>query len=634
MRKVAHICTSGISHKILGDKLALLQRAGCEVTFVSSGDHLDASIRGMYPFQWRDVPMSRTIKPLHDLVSIWKLSRLLRRERYDIVHTHTAKAGLIGRIAGRLAGVPIVLHTSHGLPFYEGQSKAAYAVYRGLERFGARFCDALASQNEEDAGVLRKLAPWRPVYCEGNGVDLEKLDRSASTAHAQLLPSDLRTAYGIRSDAPMLLMAARFEQVKDHGLLLDALGSLKRQGRLNWVAVLAGQGPLEAATRSRIAAEGLAEDVVIIGHQSDLIPWLLMADAVALTSEKEGIPRSLMEAMALGKPVVATDVLGTRELVVGERGAVVSERRNGIGDDAVGANGSASGGGLNIVGGGNEHPQATGELVPYRDGGRLAEALDSMMNDSERRGRMGAAGRARIADRFTEEKVVSRLLVMYDEIARMKQRTSAWRDRWRRCVKRSVDIGVSLTLLLLLSPIIALTALAVRTKLGKPVLFRQERPGRYGNPFDVRKFRSMTDATDRQGRPLADEARLTPFGKLLRKSSLDELPQLLNVLRGDMSLIGPRPLLMEYLPLYTAEQKRRHDVRPGITGLAQVNGRNGLSWEEKFRLDVWYVDHGSLLLDLRIALKTVSKVLRSEGIQQEGQATVRKFAGGSSKEAL
>ncbi|WP_225446596.1 sugar transferase [Paenibacillus rhizovicinus] len=205
----------------------------------------------------------------------------------------------------------------------------------------------------------------------------------------------------------------------------------------------------------------------------------------------------------------------------------------------------------------------------------------------------------------------------------------------QRVAKRGIDIAVSLTLLALLSPVILLTALAVRSKLGSPVLFRQERPGRFGNPFHVRKFRTMTDAKDRHGNLLSDEVRLTSFGKLLRKLSLDELPQLLNVLAGDMSLIGPRPLLMEYLPLYTKDQARRHDVRPGITGLAQVNGRNALSWEEKFRMDVWYVEHYSLLLDVRIGMKTVSKVLQSEGIQQEGHVTTSKFAGSrSSKEAL
>lgn len=169
--------------------------------------------------------------------------------------------------------------------------------------------------------------------------------------------------------------------------------------------------------------------------------------------------------------------------------------------------------------------------------------------------------------------------------------------------------------------------IGVRFFLGKPVLFVQQRPGLNGQPFGVYKFRSMLDAVDADGCDLTDEQRLTRFGKWLRRSSLDELPQLINVLRGDMSLVGPRPLLIEYLPLYTPEQARRHEVRPGITGWAQVNGRNAISWEEKFALDVWYVDHQSLALDMKIAWLTLRKVLVRAGISAAGEATVSKFTG-------
>lgn len=193
--------------------------------------------------------------------------------------------------------------------------------------------------------------------------------------------------------------------------------------------------------------------------------------------------------------------------------------------------------------------------------------------------------------------------------------------------KRLFDILVSASALLLLAPLLALIAWLVRRHLGAPVLFRQQRPGRNGIPFELVKFRSMRDAVDARGEPLPDGERLTPFGRFLRASSLDELPELWNVLRGDMSLVGPRPLLMEYLPLYDAEQFRRHAVRPGITGWAQVNGRNALSWEEKFRLDLWYVDHPSFALDLKILALTLARVLAREGISAAGEATMPKFTG-------
>jgi len=193
--------------------------------------------------------------------------------------------------------------------------------------------------------------------------------------------------------------------------------------------------------------------------------------------------------------------------------------------------------------------------------------------------------------------------------------------------KRVFDIIGAMVGLVSLSPVIALIAWRIRRKLGAPVLFRQVRPGKNGKPFRMVKFRTMLDESDSTGNPLPDSERMTPFGQFLRSASLDELPGLWNVLKGDMSLVGPRPLLMEYLPLYSKEQYRRHQVRPGVTGWAQVNGRNAISWEEKFKLDVWYVDNRSFWLDLKILSLTVKKVLVRDGISGEGEATMSKFTG-------
>ena len=193
--------------------------------------------------------------------------------------------------------------------------------------------------------------------------------------------------------------------------------------------------------------------------------------------------------------------------------------------------------------------------------------------------------------------------------------------------KRLFDLLASALALIVLSPLLALTALLVRLQLGGPILFRQQRPGYKGRPFHIFKFRTMTDRFAPDGSLLPDSERLTRFGRVLRSTSLDELPELFNILRGEMSVVGPRPLLMEYLPLYSAEQARRHDMPPGLTGWAQVHGRNALSWQDKFRLDVWYVDHWSFWLDLKIIFLTLAKVFQREGITQEGQATAEKFRG-------
>lgn len=194
-------------------------------------------------------------------------------------------------------------------------------------------------------------------------------------------------------------------------------------------------------------------------------------------------------------------------------------------------------------------------------------------------------------------------------------------------MKRLFDIFVSALALFLLAPLMLFVGWMIRRKLGSPVLFRQTRPGLHGKPFQMIKFRTMRDAIGPDGQPLPDSERMTPFGSFLRSASLDELPELWNVLKGDMSLVGPRPLLMEYLPLYSPEQARRHEVRPGVTGWAQINGRNALSWEEKFRLDVWYVDNRSIWLDLKILAMTVKKVFVREGISATGEATMTRFTG-------
>ncbi|HRH91233.1 MAG TPA: sugar transferase [Agitococcus sp.] len=193
--------------------------------------------------------------------------------------------------------------------------------------------------------------------------------------------------------------------------------------------------------------------------------------------------------------------------------------------------------------------------------------------------------------------------------------------------KRIFDVVISAIALLMLSPVLLGIVYMIHKKLGSPIFFRQTRPGLNGKPFQMVKFRTMLDAVDSQGNPLPDEVRLTNFGKFLRSTSLDELPELWNVLKGDMSLVGPRPLLMEYLPLYSADQARRHEVRPGVTGWAQINGRNAISWEQKFELDTWYVDNQSLWLDIKILFLTVWKVVHRDGISAAGEATMTRFTG-------
>ena len=198
---------------------------------------------------------------------------------------------------------------------------------------------------------------------------------------------------------------------------------------------------------------------------------------------------------------------------------------------------------------------------------------------------------------------------------------------YAKYIKRMLDFILSLIALIVLSPLMIIIGILVRIKLGRPVIFKQKRPGKNEKIFTLYKFRTMTDEKDEQGNLLADEKRLTKFGKFLRSTSLDELPELWNILKGEMAIVGPRPLLVEYLPLYNEEQKHRHDIKPGLTGLAQISGRNAIQWEEKFKEDIEYVNNITFIQDTKIILKTFTKVFKKDGINQEGNATIRKFEG-------
>ncbi|WP_276353927.1 glycosyltransferase family 4 protein [Cohnella caldifontis] len=380
MFKVAHLCTSSNSHKVLVDKLALLARRGYRIHLISSAEGYDERLMGQYPLPMTFVPMHRKIRPLQDFLSIIRLMRLFRKEKYDIVHTHTAKAGLVGRIAARLAGIPVVIHTAHGLPFYEGQGKIAHFVYRMLEKLASAFCDAIASQNREDLEKIRAYAPRQLVFYEGNGVDLERLDRRRASITEEELDR-IRAAWRISPGRKVILVGARLEPVKDHFFLLRGIHRLVQEGCADFVCLLAGKGPLEAEIRSRIAALGLEDHVKIVGHQTDIYPYVQLADAVALTSEKEGLPRILMEGMAYSKPVIASDVLGTRELL-----------RHGL----------------------------TGLLVPPQDEGRLAAAFRQVLENETFADSLGRNAREAIERDFTEDAVIRRIEHYYHRLYREK----------------------------------------------------------------------------------------------------------------------------------------------------------------------------------------------------------------------
>ncbi|XOQ13609.1 MAG: Glycosyltransferase family 1 protein [Shouchella clausii] len=374
MKKVAHICTSGLSHKILLDKLDLLSEEGYEVHLISSKEGVNFDRIKLSKVQVKFIEMERDINFIKDLKSILEVRKLINKEKYDIVHTHTAKAGIIGRVAAKLSGVPLIIHTSHGLPFYEGQDKKKYYLYKFLERFAAKFSHAIASQNAEDINYLRKISN-KPIYYEGNGVDLEKLDLKKTEVSLEAATKKFQLVQNNK----MIFCGARFEEIKNHFLLLEALKMIKdTKKHINFTCVFAGNGPLLDNVKNKAKELGLNDNLIFIGKVPDVSLYLEAADVVTLTSKKEGIPRIIMEAMAFSKCVVATNVLGSRELIIDrESGLLVDQSKESV-----------------------------------------CNAICEVITNERLNNYLGNNARKRIEDHYTESLVVKRIDKMYKDLSR------------------------------------------------------------------------------------------------------------------------------------------------------------------------------------------------------------------------
>jgi lipopolysaccharide/colanic/teichoic acid biosynthesis glycosyltransferase len=583
MMRVAHLTTvdSTLRFLLLPQLLAARDAEGSVVGISAPGpwvEELETAGITHAPL----TSSTRSANVTADLRTVTQLWAILRRERVGVLHTHNPKPGVYGRIVGRLAGVPIVVNTNHGLYATPDDRMVKRLLVYVAEAVASRFSDAELVQSSEDLAVMHRwhLASRRKTRWLGNGVDLRRFDP------ARYLPEDrtvARRALRLREDQIAVGIVGRLVAEKGFPELFEAMERLDDQ------YVLIAIGPEDPDKADRLSAQIIAgarhRGVRFLGMRSDVDDLYNALDIFVLPSHREGVPRAAMEAAAMGLPIVAADVRGCREVV--EHGV------NGL-------------------------------LVPVRDSDALARAIERLGSDASLREAMGRAGHERARERFDERRVVDTVMQTYRSVADRKGR----RRRSRAlAVKRLVDLSITAPGLVLLSPLLSLLAALIRLSLGRPVLFVQERPGRDGRVFRLYKFRTMRDARDADGRPLPDADRLTRVGKLVRAWSLDELPQLVNVVKGDMSLVGPRPLLVEYLDRYTSEQARRHAMRPGITGWSQIGGRNALSWEEKLALDVWYVDHWSVGLDLRILAITLRNVIGRRDITYEGHATMPEFMG-------
>lgn len=569
-----------------GPLLRALRQQGHQVIALAPGEAPEVERQlAEWGVHYRPISLDRTgMNARRDVSDLAALTALLRELRPDAVLAYTIKPVTYGLLAARAAGIArrYALITGLGYSFQgegfkrQALNKATSLLYKaallGAERV------IFQNPDDRDLFVQRGLVNMeQTTIVNGSGVDLTHYTPAA-------LP-----------DNPVYLLIARLLREKGVGEYMEAA----RQVRSSYPdARFLLAGPLDP-NPSSLSADELQEwvsrgDVEYLGELKDVRPALARSSVYVLPSYREGTPRTVLEAMAAGRAIITTDAPGCRETV----------------QDGV-----------------------NGLLVPVADASALAQAMCRLL-DAPTRAEMGERSLRLAREKYDVNVVNSQMLCAMHLIpaATMAPAPTVNAPIKRGdTAKRLLDIlAASVGLAVLGVPMLGL-AVMVRRKLGAPAIFRQVRPGLNGQPFTMYKFRTMTDERGPDGEFLPDSMRITPFGKFLRSTSLDELPELWNVLKGDMSLVGPRPLLMSYLPLYNEYQARRHEVRPGITGWAQVNGRNALSWNEKFEHDVWYVDHRSLALDLRILLLTFQKVFKREGISAAGEATMPAFTGNDPK---
>ena len=540
---------------------------------------------------WAGVPvhavgMKRQISPLSDLPAVWRLWRLIRRYRPAIVHAHTPKAGLLGMVAARLALVKIRIYTIHGLPLMT-RTGWQFRVLRLAETLACRLATSVNCVSESVRRVVLDLGicPEAKVRTLGfgscAGVNLHRFDPAACD------PADrarIRAQHGIPEDAQLLGFVGRLVRDKGIGELADAWQRLRAEFpnlHLLCCGEFEPQDPVPEEVRERLQNDPRVH--FTDGFVAEMPPVYAALDVCVLPTYREGLPTVALECAAMEVPLVATRVPGCTDAV-----------RDGV----------------------------TGLLVEAHSADALGRAVARLLDEPRLGKEMGRAAREFVRAKFSEEIVLGNVLNEYRRLLGESRSAGGFRERL-------VDVCGAIAGLVVSAPLLAAAAIAIRLRMGRPVLFRQSRAGRGGRPFLLYKFRTMADARDSAGALLPDSERLTRLGRFLRRTSLDELPQLWNVLKGEMSLVGPRPLHARYVDRYTPEQRRRLEVKPGVTGWAQIHGRNELTWERKFELDVWYVENRSLWLDLRILAATFGKVLGRDrsGISQSGHATMPEYLG-------
>jgi lipopolysaccharide/colanic/teichoic acid biosynthesis glycosyltransferase len=580
--------TAPISCVFYRGMLRSLRDEGFSTILVSAPGELLEKVSSSEGATSMAIPMEREIHLLRDFLSLWKLYRAMRTIRPELVDVSTPKAGLLGSMAAMLAGVPCRVYTLRGLRMETATGFKRLILYLA-ERIACACSHRVSpvSESLRRRAIDLKLVRPEKARSLGNGSCGVDTQRFTPKNRATEQVVELRRSLGLKGNEIVIGFVGRF--VKDKGIrelvvAFRELSASRPNLRLLLVGDFENGDPVEPEIRQYIET---TPEILTPGFVSDTAPYYALMDVFVLPTYREGFPGVPLEAQASAVPVITTNATGAVDSV-----------RDGV----------------------------TGLVVPVKDAKALTWAIDTMLRKPEMRLDMGHAGRKWMEQDFRPEVIWQAHAKMYREMLQAHSQSKR-QSRASLAAKRVFDVLVAMAALIVLAPVLTAIVLIVRIFLGSPVLFRQTRPGYKAQPFTCLKFRTMTDKRDENGQLLSDGERLTALGRFLRSTSLDELPGLINVIRGEMSLVGPRPLLMQYLDRYTSEQMRRHDAKPGITGWAQIKGRNSASWEQKFACDVWYVENRSFWLDLKILALTSWKTLKREGISNGQHATMPEFLG-------
>ena len=536
-------------------------------------------------------PLSRkSLNPLKELTSIWRIYQLCKTHKFDIVNSFMLKPNIYASFCMPFLKKTKLICAVTGVgSFYIDdslKSRVLKKISQWLYRFSFFVSEGVVFQNSDDLKLFvnqRIVSKPKSTLIKSSGIDTASFSQATVDEEKVKL---LKESLQIKNTQTIVLLVARLIVHKGIGEYIESATALKEKYPKTRFLLVGG---LDEGNHFSIE-KALLESPSIehLGERDDIKELISLCHFFVLPSYREGVPRTLLEAASMGKAIVTTNVPGCKE--------VVKNNYNGF-------------------------------LVKAMDSVALAKAMEKLIVDKKLQKTMGEHSRE-WAQQFDIHPIVKKYISLYEKVIKQK------RKNFYLPMKYFFDKVFALVALLILSPVLLVVSALIYLKMGKPIFFTQRRIGLNDEAFDIYKFRTMSDELDDNGELLEDKHRLRGIGKFIRSSSLDELPQLFNIVKGQMSFIGPRPLLPEYLPLYNREQKKRHLLKPGITGLAQVNGRNAISWEEKFSYDVEYVQEVSLWLDVKIFFKTIAKIIAKEGISSNTSATMEPFQGTKNKKTL